>query len=142
MTLTWDALNAKWNEWILGYGPDTQNSFMKWLGMNEPSWRKMLLTLVGLVIGIIMLISVVLMLRYRPPAKDAAAILYQRFVKKTGLDPQTGETPRVFATRIRSAGSIPGRLLRALPKPTWMRATVRAAMPPSNASRQAVGAIG
>src|SRR5210317_2282600 len=89
MTLTWDALNAKWNEWILGYGPDTQNSFMKWLGMNKPSWRKMLLTLVGLVIGLIMLISLVMVLRYLPPPKDKAAILYQRFVKKSGIDLRT-----------------------------------------------------
>jgi len=31
LTMTWDALNAKWNEWVLGYGPDTQNKFMEWL---------------------------------------------------------------------------------------------------------------
>ena len=114
MALTWDALNTKWNEWILGYGPDTQNSFMQWLGMNEPSWRKMLLTLVGLVIGIIMLLSVMMMIRYRPPARDAAAIQYQRFVKKTGLDPQTGETPRVFALRVQASGSIPSAAIETV----------------------------
>ena len=79
---------------------------MKWLGMNEPSWRKMLLTLVGLVIGIIMIISLLLMIRYRPPSKDEAAILYQRFVKKTGLELQTGETARIFALRARESGRI------------------------------------
>jgi len=107
MTLTWDALNAKWNEWVLGYGADTQNSFMKWLGMQEPSWRKMLLTLVGLVIGLIMLISVLLMFRYRPPEKDRAAILYRQFVKKTGLELQTGETVRIFALRVQESGRVP-----------------------------------
>jgi transglutaminase-like putative cysteine protease len=107
MTLTWDALNAKWNEWILGYGPDTQNSFMQWLGMNEPSWRKMLLTLVGLVIGIVMLISVVMMIHYRPPPRDKAAIQYQRFVRKSGLEPQTGETAHLFAMRVQDSGRIP-----------------------------------
>jgi transglutaminase-like putative cysteine protease len=114
MALTWDALNTKWNEWILGYGPETQNSFMQWLGMNEPSWRKMLLTLVCLAIGIIMLISAILMIRYRPPAKDAAAIQYQRFVKKTGLDPETGETPCVFALRAQEAGIIPSEAVAAI----------------------------
>ena len=106
LTLTWDALNAKWNEWILGYGPDTQNSFMKWLGMQDPSWRKMMLTLIGLVIGLIMLISVLLMIRYRPPPKDEAAVLYERFVKKTGLEPQTGETAQIFALRVRESGKL------------------------------------
>ncbi len=107
VVMTWDALNAKWNEWVLGYGPDTQNSFMQWLGMNEPNWRKMLLTLVALVVGLVMLISVLLMLRYRPPPRDPAAVLYQRFVKKTGFEPRTGETARVFALRIRGSGPVP-----------------------------------
>lgn len=114
LTLTWDVLNAKWNEWILGYGTETQNSFMKWLGMNEPSWRKMLLTLVGLVIGIVMLLSVVMMLRYRPPAKDSAAILYQRFVRKSGLEIRTGETARVFAQRVQASGAIPPASVAAI----------------------------
>ena len=105
--LTWDALNAKWNEWVLGYGPDTQNSFMQWLGMQKPDWRKMMLTLVGLVVGLIMLVSVLLMLRYRPPPRDPAAVLYQRFVKKTRVEPRTGETASVFALRVRESGPVP-----------------------------------
>jgi transglutaminase-like putative cysteine protease len=105
--MAWDALDAKWNEWILGYGPENQNSFMRWLGMHEPSWRKMLLTLVIGVIALIMLISVLLMIRYRPPRKDEAARLYARFVRKTGLAPKTGETARVFAERARTAGTMP-----------------------------------
>lgn len=114
MTLTWDALSAKWNDWILGYGPDTQNSFMEWLGMSEPSWRKMMLTLVGLVIGIIMIISLLLMIRYRPPAKDEAAILYQRFVRKSGLEPQIGETARVFALRVQQNGRMPASTVTSI----------------------------
>jgi hypothetical protein len=105
--LAWDALDAKWNELVLGYGPDAQISFMKWLGMNNPTWRKMMLTLIALVGGLVMLISVVLMLRYRPPSKDSAALLYQQFVKKTGLEPHTGETALVFAARIAKTGQFP-----------------------------------
>jgi len=105
--LTWDAMNATWNEWILGYGPDAQKSLMEWLGMDNPSWRKMMLTLVSLVIGLIMLISLLLMLRYRPPQKDEAARLYRRFIKKTGLQPQTGETARVFALRVLKSNAAP-----------------------------------
>ncbi len=107
VVMTWDALNAKWNEWVLGYGPDTQNSFMQWLGMEKPNWRQMMLTLVGLVVGLIMLVSVLLMLRYRPPPRDPAAVLYQRFVKKTRIEPRTGETARVFALRVQEAGTMP-----------------------------------
>ena len=37
LTLTWDALNANWNDWILGYGPENQGKFMEWLGMEDPN---------------------------------------------------------------------------------------------------------
>jgi transglutaminase-like putative cysteine protease len=98
--LTWDALNAKWNDWILGYGPDKQESFLEWLGMEEPDWRKMMLTLTVLVGVIIGIISLVLMMRYRPPPKDQAAILYRKFTRKAGIQPNIGETPQAFAIRL------------------------------------------
>lgn len=114
ITLTFDALDAKWNAWVLGYGPENQNSLMRWLGMNEPNWRKMMLALVGLVVGIIMIISLLLMLRYRPPVKDEAAVLYRRFVKKSGLEPYTGETARVFALRVQQSGKVPTPEVKAI----------------------------
>ncbi len=107
LVMTWDAINAKWNDWILGYGPETQNKFMEWLGMEKPGWRKMLLTLVALVIAMIIAISGMLMLRYRPPRKDDASRLYEKFVRKTGLERQTGETPQEFAERALSAKTLP-----------------------------------
>jgi len=100
LTLTWDALNAKWNDWVLGYGPENQGKFMEWLGMEDPDWRQMMLTLVASVVILIGVISVLLMLRYRPPPKDAAAILYQKFTKKVGVLPSRGETPLSYAVRL------------------------------------------
>ena len=100
LTLTWDALNAQWNGWILGYGPDNQGKFMEWLGMDDPDWRQMMLTLLAIVIVLIAIISVLLMLRYRPPRKDAAAILYRKFTVKAGVTPSRGETPMSYAMRL------------------------------------------
>ena len=54
------------------------------------------------------MISLLLMLRYRPPRKDEAARLYRRFVKQTGLHPQTGETAHVFAQRVLESHAAPG----------------------------------
>ncbi len=108
LVMTWDAMNAKWNEWVLGYGPDTQNSFMEWLGMDDPDWRKMLLTLVGSVIGLILLISGLMMLRSRPPTRDRAAILYDKFIRKTGLERRTGETEQAFEKRTLAESNLPG----------------------------------
>jgi len=100
LTMTWDALNAKWNEWILAYGPDNQGKFMEWLGMQKPDWRKMMLTLVAIVVLLTAIISVMLIMRYRPPAKDEAARLYRKFTGAAGLEPEMGETPFSYFARL------------------------------------------
>jgi hypothetical protein len=114
IVLAWDAANAKWNEWILGYGPENQERFMDWLGMDDPDWRKMMLTLVAIVTALTMLISAALMLRYRPPRRDRAAKLYDEFVRKSGLKPATGETPRVFARRVQRDSPLPPTAVRSI----------------------------
>ncbi|MGI9270430.1 MAG: transglutaminase TgpA family protein [Woeseiaceae bacterium] len=104
--LSWDAINAKWNDWVLGYGPENQDKLMEWLGMEEPDWRKMMLTLIGIVIGMVLLISLLLALRYRPSRPDKAALLYRKFVKKSGVALAVGETPVAFAARAHSSSTI------------------------------------
>jgi transglutaminase-like putative cysteine protease len=106
LKLSWDAINAKWNDLVLGYGPENQNKLMQWLGMEDPDWRKMMLTLLGIVFTLILLISVLLALRYRAPRPDQAAILYRRFVKKTGIPNVVGESPTTFAARARSQSEL------------------------------------
>lgn len=109
MTMVWDSLNARWNEWILAYGPENQSRFLEWLGMQQPDWRKMMLSLVVCVILMLAGISLLLLWRNRPPPPDAAAKLYLRFTGKVGVPPATGETPQAYAMRIAAAG-------RALPR--------------------------
>lgn len=104
LQLTWDAFNARWNDWILGYGPENQGLFMQWLGMERPTWRKMALVLVACVAALTAVTSFLLLRRCRPPRKDAAARLYARFVRRAGLAPGTGETPGAYARRLASAG--------------------------------------
>ena len=106
--LTWDALNAKWNGWILGYGPQNQSRFMEWLGMDEPDWRKMLLTMLALLLALIVAISFLLIRRYRPPKKDPPALLYRSFVRRVSVTPECGETPQAYAKRLGVLGAAPG----------------------------------
>jgi hypothetical protein len=114
LSLTWDALNASWNEWVLGYGPENQNRFMQWLGMDDPNWRKLMLTLISIVIALTLLISLLLMLRYRSPPRDRAAILYSRFVKKTGIERAIGETPDAFADRAVTESPLSAEIVRTI----------------------------
>ncbi len=103
LALTWDVLNARWNEFILGYGPENQNRFLKWLGLQNPTWRNLLLTLVAVTAVLVLGVHLHLMLRFRPPREDAARRLYERFVRKTGFSPARGETPLQFAERVAHA---------------------------------------
>lgn len=114
MTHAIDAINAKWNDWILGYGPENQNKFMEWMGMQDPSWRKLMLTMIAVVAAIVMLVSVLLALRYRVPSRDEATILYDRFARKTGLEPKTGETAERFAERARRENALPRATIDAV----------------------------
>jgi transglutaminase-like putative cysteine protease len=100
LTLSWDALNAAWNEWILGFGPEDQKRFMEWLGMNKPNWKKMLLVLLALILVFVAAISILLLRRNRPPVPDPAARLYKRFMRRAGVLPRTGETPYGYARRL------------------------------------------
>jgi hypothetical protein len=114
LSLSWDAINAKWNDLVLGYGPDKQNELMRWLGMRDPDWRKMMLTMLFLVIGMVILISLLLALRYRAPRPDRAAILYRSFVKKSGVPILVGESPASFAARARSESEMDGDAIDAV----------------------------
>ncbi|MGB5578985.1 MAG: DUF3488 and transglutaminase-like domain-containing protein [Woeseia sp.] len=110
LSLTWDAVNAKWNDWILGYGPENQNNFMNWLGMENPNWRKLMLTLIAILAVLIFAISALLVWRYRPPRSDPASRLYRRFAKSIGSEPQRGETPLQYAARLRNENPETGEL--------------------------------
>ncbi|MEM8815263.1 MAG: DUF3488 and transglutaminase-like domain-containing protein [Pseudomonadota bacterium] len=98
--MTWDAVNARWNELVLGYGPENQKRFMRWLGFDKPDPRTLVLTLIGLVVGLAAVVHVVLILRFRPPVEDRAKRLFERFAQKTGVAPRRGETPLAYARRV------------------------------------------
>jgi hypothetical protein len=60
----------------------------------------MMLTLIALVAVLVIAVSIVLIMRYQPPSKDQAAILYDRFTRAAGTPPQRGETPQSYALRL------------------------------------------
>lgn len=105
LTLAWDLINAKWNEWILAYGPENQASLMEWLGMENPNVRKMLLTLITILAALLAGITGLLVLRFRPPRKDRAARMFEKFVRQTGTEMRRGEAPLAFASRLRESVS-------------------------------------
>lgn len=45
--MSWDALNAAWNRWVLGFGPGSQTDLLRWTGVREPTIRHLVVGLAG-----------------------------------------------------------------------------------------------
>ena len=78
----WDALANKWNQLVLGYNPERQRQFLSSMGMNEPSWEDMALTLFWGVGGLLALLTAWLLRRMR--TADPVQRLWLRFCAKLG----------------------------------------------------------
>jgi transglutaminase-like putative cysteine protease len=78
----WDALANKWNQLVLGYNPERQRQFLTSIGMNEPSWEDMALTLFWGVGGLLAVLTAWLLRRLR--SADPVLRLWLRFCAKLG----------------------------------------------------------
>jgi hypothetical protein len=98
----WDALDAAWNDWVLGYGPDRQLALLRSLGVSDPDWRALAVALALAVGCALVALAGWLAWRYRPPAPDETQRLYQRFqslLARRGLQRHHWEGPVDFAER-------------------------------------------
>lgn len=98
----WDWLNNQWNRWVLAYGPELQQEFLRRFGIQDWSGMIIALTVIGsLILGVVGL----LLLREFAPARneDVAQRLWHRAQKKllrAGIAQRTGEGPKDFAERV------------------------------------------
>jgi transglutaminase-like putative cysteine protease len=128
--LLWDAVNVRWNEWVIGYGPQLQRSLLQYLGLERPGWRS-LLTLAAIATAAL-LVALTLYLgwtSHRHRRGDRAARCFARFTRAleaAHVRPQLlGEGPHAYALHAaavlpRAAGeitSIVGRYLAARYEP-------------------------
>ncbi len=98
---SWDAVNHRWNEWVLGYGPERQRRFLSRLGLDAGEWTQLAAVLavsIGLILGAVALWLV------RPARKgDPFARAYARFCRKlarAGIERSPAEGPVDFAARV------------------------------------------
>ncbi|MEM1263284.1 MAG: DUF3488 and transglutaminase-like domain-containing protein [Pseudomonadota bacterium] len=97
---TWDALNARWDEWVLGYGPETQQRFMRWLGMDDPHWEKLAMAL-GIATALILAaIALRLARQYAKPRADEARRVFERVIRRLKVSLAPHETAPVAADKI------------------------------------------
>jgi protein-glutamine gamma-glutamyltransferase len=96
----WDALANKWNQLVLGYNPERQREFLTRVGISEPSWENMALTLFWGVCGLLALLAAWLLRRIR--TADPVQRLWLGFcakLKKKGSPRPPHEGPADFVAR-------------------------------------------
>jgi protein-glutamine gamma-glutamyltransferase len=123
MALFWDAVNTRWETWIIGYGPELQRTLLESLGLENLRRSQRAAVLLGLAVAatLVLLLGLSLYLAWRQrqrAAVDAAARCFAAFVRKlASLDVAARaptEGPRAYAER--AAGALPhaGARIRAI----------------------------
>jgi len=96
-----DAINNRWNQWVLGYGPEQQARFLRNFGIDIGNWRQLLSVLLSVVGGLFVLITLTILmpkLRRRDPLLKS----YEHFCRKLAkrqIEREANETAGDFARR-------------------------------------------
>ena len=96
----WEALANKWNQLVLGYNPERQREFLSRVGMSEPSWENMALTLFWSIGALLALLTAWLLRHMR--TLDPVQRLWLRFCARLAKrgSPRAGhEGPADFVER-------------------------------------------
>lgn len=100
--LAWDAVNHRWNQWVIGYDQQQQQQLLQRVGLPDVSWRGLVLTLTLLLAALLAALAWWL-LRQRAASTDPAQQLYLRFCRKLariGLVRAAQEGPFAYLARI------------------------------------------
>lgn len=120
MEMAWDAVQARWDAWVLAYGPDTQQAFLERLGLPSKDAMKLAGIMVVL-IGLTMLaIWFGLSLNQRPArSRDPVERLWQVFQRRmarAGLERHAAEGPAAWLERLRQERPAVGEQIAPLIK--------------------------
>ncbi len=110
----WDALNNRWNQWVLDYSASRQRKLLEKLGMGDPDWRQLallLLAAMALALG-----AVAWTLLRQRGHEDQVTRLYRRFgqlLERQGLARAPHEGPAAWRRRLLSEARVSQEKLRA-----------------------------
>ncbi len=100
-----DAVNNRWNQWVIGFNEKRQLALFSSLGMPDISWRGMVSILFILLTGVLLVVSFYLFHSIKP-SKTRVNKLYESFVTKMakhGFSKHEYESALSFAKRIKSS---------------------------------------
>jgi transglutaminase-like putative cysteine protease len=99
---SWDAVDAAWDEWVLGYGPDQQAALLRSFGVGDPDWRWLAGAMAAMLAAVLAVLAAWLAWKYRPPRPDEVQRLYRRYLgilARRGLHRRPWEGPLDFSDR-------------------------------------------
>jgi len=107
LRLGWDAVNYRWNDWVLGYGPDKQRSTLTQWGFDSVEPGRLMGWVTLLTVGMSALTGWWMGRRRNADAgSDPVAAGYarlQRRLTRAGHPPRPGEGPRDYLARCAAA---------------------------------------
>lgn len=98
----WDHVNYVWDTWVMGYGPEVQYQFLRWLGFETPTWTRMVAALAAGSILLLLFVGIVVN-RQRARRDDPVVRLYRRALRRVaraGIEKSPAEGPRDFQRRL------------------------------------------
>ena len=109
LRFSWDAVTNRWNQWVLGYGPERQRQFFSNLGFPHADWRGMTTGLM-LALGVITAVFIVFLLKTpkkaKPPPELLAYYSFCRKCERIGFARRPEEGPLDYSRRL--SKNLPG----------------------------------
>jgi transglutaminase-like putative cysteine protease len=103
----WDAVNNRWNLWVVGFNQRRQGSLFRAFGVPEIHWQGLAALLAGSFTLVLGLLGLHLLRRPKVP-QDPLQQSYRRFCRRLaplGFRKALAETPSRFAARVSAARS-------------------------------------
>jgi transglutaminase-like putative cysteine protease len=100
-----DAIDNAWNQWVLGYGQETQRQVLDRLGLGTLSWTGIGLVMVASTLALVLAVAARL-LWSGARARDPVLADYRRFCRRLarrGLARAPHESPSAYARRVVAA---------------------------------------
>ena len=100
---SWEALNNRWNQWVLNYSQGQQFDLMKSIGFTSPSWHDLALLLIAVFCALSVTGAAWAWWEQRrqdPWIRQFAQA--RRALRTLGLSAQSHDPPRVLAERVRA----------------------------------------
>src|SRR5205814_6248881 len=139
----WEAVNNRWNQWVLSYSRGQQLDLLKNLGFRSPSWEDLFLLLISALSSLALAAAGWAWWdrhRIDPWTRQMDGI--RRALRLLGISASAHEAPRALAARVRehlgAAGDALAQMLQTLEAQRYGRAAV--ARPDTALTRRFVAA--